>query len=505
MEKIEIYDTTLRDGEQTPGLNFNLWDKLKIAKQLEKLHVDVIEAGFPISSEGEFAAVKAIAQELREPVVAAMARVAKADIDACWEAIRYAERPRIHLFLATSDIHLEHKLNKSRDEILAMIAEGLRYAGRYTSELQFTAEDASRTDKDFLCRAFATAIEAGAKTVNIADTVGYALPEEFGALFRYCIENTPGAERVVFGAHCHNDLGLAVANTLIAVENGARHVEATMNGLGERAGNAALEEIVMALRTRFPEWEGALSVHPREIYRSSRLISRVTGVPIPPNKPVVGSNAFAHESGIHQAAVLRDSRTYEVIDSRDLGYSGEHLVFGKHSGRSGLAAWSKSLGYDLSQEQLDALFPLFKALADRKNEVHDEDVEVLIEDLLNRTPEKWKLDYIHISTGSTLIPTATVRLRTEEGSLEAAATGDGPINAIFAALEKATGITGVLHHYALDAITGGKDALGQASVRVESGGNIYSGRGYSTDILEASALAYLSALNKAAIDSVQAG
>ncbi|MCR6544363.1 2-isopropylmalate synthase [Dehalobacterium formicoaceticum] len=494
--RVIIFDTTLRDGEQSPGISLNAKEKLDIAMQLAKLGVDVIEAGFPIASPGDFEAVKTIAKNVKGPVICALARIGAGDIDRAWEAVQYAERPRIHTFVATSDIHLKHKLNKTRAEVLAMVETGVKRAKGYTSDVEFSAEDAFRSDLDFLCQVLETAIAAGATTVNVPDTVGYATPEEYGKFIADINDKVPNIDQAVISVHCHNDLGLAVANSLAAVRNGARQVECAVNGLGERAGNASLEEIVMSLYTRRDSFGYETGINYQEIYRTSRLVSNLTGIAVQPNKAIVGKNAFAHESGIHQDGVIKERTTYEIMNPQMLGIVQSNLVFGKHSGRHGFKQRLEELGYQLTDEEIDKAFKQFKDLADKKKQITDADLEALVENEIRKIPEKWTLEYLHICSGTGVTPTATVRVVSEDEVVEEASCGDGPINAAFRSLERVTGIEAKLQQYSINAVTGGIDAIGEVSVLVEYNHRVFSGHGISTDILEASALAYLNAINK---------
>jgi 2-isopropylmalate synthase len=497
MERVYIFDTTLRDGEQSPGVSLNVAEKLQIARQLAKLGVDVIEAGFPISSPGEFAAVRAVAREIKGCTVAALARANFQDIDRAWEAVREAEQPRIHTFIATSDIHLKYKLRMTREQVLEAAEAAVRRAKGYVSDVEFSAEDASRSDVDYLCAVIARAIAAGATVINIPDTVGYATPEEFGELIRTIRERVPGIEKVVLSVHCHDDLGLAVANSLVAVLNGARQVEGCINGIGERAGNASLEEVVMALYTRRDRYGCYTGIRTEEIYRTSQLVSALTGMPVQYNKAVVGKNAFAHESGIHQDGVLKERTTYEIMNPAMIGLKQSSLVLGKHSGRHAFRERLREMGYELDEEQINKAFERFKNLADRKKEITDLDIEAILEEQLRTVVPTYSLEYFHIFTGTKIVPTATVGLKCGEEVIEEAACGDGPVDAIYKAIDKITGLKCTLVSYRLDAITGGKDALGSVTVKVtDSVEKVYTGRGVSTDILEASARAYVNAINK---------
>ncbi len=495
-KRIIIFDTTLRDGEQSPGASLSVKEKLEIAYQLTTLGVDIIEAGFPISSSGDFEAVKLIAREIKGPQICGLARALKKDIDTCWQAIKYARSPRIHTFIATSDIHLKYKLKKTRAEVLELTEQAVKYAKKYTSNVEFSAEDAVRSNFDYLCQVIDTAIKSGATTINIPDTVGYALPKEFGELICKLREKVPALNKVTISVHCHNDLGLAVANSLSAVANGARQVECTVNGLGERAGNAALEEIVMALRTRKDFFEFTTAINTKEIYKTSRLVSTLTGIMVQPNKAIVGANAFAHEAGIHQAGILGSRLTYEIMTPQSVGIPESKLVLGKHSGRHALEKRIKELGCSVTGEQLDKIFMRFKELADRKKYVFDEDLLALVEEETALVPQYYILEYLHATAGSGTVPTATVKIRKGGKIFQEAACGDGPVDACYKAIDKITGIKAQLLEYGLRAISSGKDAVGEVTVRVGYKKDTILGRGRSTDIIEASAKAYLNALNK---------
>lgn len=496
MRQVLIFDTTLRDGEQSPGVNLNVEEKVEIATQLAKLRVDVIEAGFPVASPGDFAAVEAVASQIKGPTIAALARTMEKDIDKAWEALRYAERPRIHTFIATSPVHMQYKLRKSPDEVLRMAVEAVRHAKSLTNDVEFSAEDAARSDRGFLREIFEAVIEAGATVINIPDTVGYSTPWEFADLVSYVKANTAGIDRVTISVHCHNDLGLAVANSLAAVTAGATQVECTINGLGERAGNAALEEVVMALRTRKDYFDVSVGIDTTHIYRTSRLVSSLTAVFVQPNKAVVGDNAFAHESGIHQDGILKERTTYEIMTPESVGLPESRLVLGKHSGRHAFSEKLKALGYSLTRDEMEKAFNRFIELADKKKQVSDRDIEAIVEDELVATPGFFELEYIHVISGNHAVPTATVRLKTVDGSVEEAACGDGPVEAVFKAVDAAAKLETHLVSYSLNAVTGGKDALGEATVRIKDNGDTYVGRGTSTDVIEASAKAYVQAINK---------
>lgn len=497
MNRIRIFDTTLRDGEQSPGINLNAEEKLEIARQLERLGVDVIEAGFPQASQGDFEAVRTIANAVRGPVIAALARALPGDIDRAAEAVSGAVKPRIHTFIATSDIHMKYKLSKTPDEVLEMAVEAVRRARRYVDDVEFSAEDATRSDPAFLCRVFEAVIEAGATTINIPDTVGYTTPGEYAELIRYIRANTKGIEKAIISVHCHNDLGLAVANSLAAITAGAQQVECTINGLGERAGNAALEEIVMALRTRADYYQTTTGIVTEQIYRTSRLVSTLTGVQVQPNKAIVGANAFAHESGIHQDGMLKERRTYEIMTPQSIGLPESRLVLGKHSGRHAFRTRLREMGYEnLSEEEINRAYESFIALTDRKKDISEKDIQAIVEERLVQAPEMYKLDYIQVITGNKAVATATVRVIKDEESYQEAACGDGPVDAVYRAIDRITGLKVQLESYSLQAVTGGKDALGEVSVRIRDNGNVYVGRGASVDVIEASARAYLQAINK---------
>jgi 2-isopropylmalate synthase len=495
-ERVRIFDTTLRDGEQSPGCSMNLEEKLRMAKQLERLGVDVIEAGFPVASEGDFAAVRAIAGGIGSCVVAALCRAVAPDIQRAWEAIRQARRPRIHTFIATSDIHLVHKLRKTREQVIADVAMAVSLARSLCEDVEFSCEDASRSDVSFLSEVVGTAVRAGAGVINLPDTVGYAIPEEYGRMFRHIREHVPGIGGVVLSAHCHNDLGLAVANTLAAIENGARQVECTVNGIGERAGNAALEEVVMAVKVRGEHLGVHTGIVTEEIVRSSRLLSSLTGMMVQRNKAIVGANAFAHEAGIHQDGVLKSTITYEIMTPQSVGIRHSTLVLGKHSGRHALKKRYEELGYTLTHEELEGAYKTFCALADQKKEIFDEELVAILEDRAHSTEEYYHLDGLHVSTGTSIRPTATVELRQGEQRFVDSATGDGPVDAAYRAIERITGIAGKLTEYTLKSVSLGHDAVGEAFVRVDFDGVLFNGRAVSTDVIAGSVLAYLEALNR---------
>ena len=496
MRRITIFDTTLRDGEQCPGASLTPPEKLEIAKQLVRLGVDVIEGGFPIASPGDAQAVKTIAQTVKGPTIAALARSLPADIDAAAAALAPAKKKRIHVFLATSPIHRKYKLRKAEAEILRQAVWAVKYARRYSQDVEFSPEDASRTEPEFLHQVVEAVIRAGATTVNIPDTVGYAIPEQFGALIKGIVDAVPNSDRARISVHCHNDLGLAVPNSLAAITNGAGQAEGTVNGIGERAGNASLEEIIMSLRVRSEYYQVTTGIDTRQIYKASRLVSTLTGIVVQPNKAIVGDNAFRHESGIHQDGILKHRLTYEIMRPQDIGLGESKLVLGKLSGRHAFAKRIATLGFRLSKPDLDRAFARFKVLADKKKHVFDEDLAAIIEDELPAEQEVYKLVYVHTASGSDTVPTATIRLSKEGKELQDAACGDGPVDACYKTIDRLTGMSPELVDYGLHAVTKGKDALGEVAVRLRYHGYEVSGRGASTDIIEASARAYLNAVNK---------
>ena len=493
---IKIFDTTLRDGEQSPGASMNIEEKLEVAKQLARLNVDAIEAGFPISSPGDFEAVKTVAQQIRGPVIAGLCRATNMDIDRAWEALQYAEKPRIHTFIATSDIHLKHKLKKSREEVIDIAVAAIKRAKSYCDDVEFSAEDASRTDIDYLCQVVEAVIDAGASTINIPDTVGYGIPNEFGQIISNLKSRVPNIDRAVLSVHCHNDLGLAVANSLAAVMAGADQVECTINGVGERAGNAALEEIVMTLETRKDIFGIELGINTKEIYRSSRLVSDVTGLVVQANKAIVGSNAFAHEAGIHQHGVIQERTTYEIMDAKSIGLSESKLVLGKHSGRHAFEQRLVELGYALSKDDIDKAFARFKEVADKKKEIFDEDLEALVADETHTIPEAFQLLYMTVITSLEGVPTATIKINSANGELVDCGMGVGSVDAVYKTIDKIVEIPHSLIDYTVKSVTGGTDALGEVIVKIGDGKNVYTGRGASLDIVEASAKAYIQAINK---------
>jgi 2-isopropylmalate synthase len=494
--RIRIFDTTLRDGEQSPGFTMNTQEKLEVARALEAMRVDIIEAGFPISSKGDLEGVRLIAREVRDTAVAGLARANPQDVDAAVEGVREAARPRIHTFIATSPIHMEHKLKMTPDQVYEAAVEAVRYARRFVDDVEFSAEDATRSDPEFLCRVFDGAIKAGAGTINVPDTVGYASPEEYAQLLRSLMERVAGADRVIWSAHCHDDLGLAVANSLAAVQAGVRQIECTINGIGERAGNASLEEVVMALHTRRNHYRRETGVDTTKIYRTSRLVSAITGIPVQPNKAVVGDNAFAHEAGIHQHGVLANRETYEIMTPQTIGIPSNKLVLGKHSGRHAFKNLLEQNGVRLSDAELQQAFAEFKALCDKKKQVTTDDILALVEGELRGTPHTYVLKSFHISTSSTLPPMASITLTRGSEVLTQEATGDGPVDAVYNAVNQIVGLTPSLADYAIKAVTGGTDAVAEATVKVRDGDGLFIGLGTSTDVLEASAKAYLAAVNK---------
>ncbi|NLW64935.1 MAG: 2-isopropylmalate synthase [Clostridiales bacterium] len=498
MRKIKVFDTTLRDGEQSPGCSMNLEEKLEMARQLDALGVDIIEAGFAIASPDDFRSVEAISRTVEHCTVASLARCTKGDIDAAWNAVKGAKYPRIHVFIATSDIHMEYKLRMTREQVLASIAEHVAYAKSFCDDIEFSAEDASRSDWAFLAHCCETAISAGATTLNIPDTVGYSTPDEMFALITYLREHTPGIENCDISAHCHDDLGMAVTNSLACLRAGAAQVECTVNGIGERAGNAALEEIVMALKTRRDYYQMECGIDSRQIYKSSKLLSNITGVPISPSKSIVGANAFAHESGIHQHGVLANSLTYEIMKSTDVGIPQNSMVLGKHSGKHALKDRLIQLGYEVTKEELDEIFIRFKALADKKKSLNDADIEALALSKTRSFVETYKFLGHVITTGKDTSNIASVKIRVGDETREEVAIGTGPIYASFKAVDLITGIDATLDDFSLDAVTEGEDAIGEAVVKLGYNGEQYTGRGLSTDVIEASILAYVNGINKIA-------
>ncbi len=498
--KILIFDTTLRDGEQSPGASLNTHEKLAVARQLNLLGVDVIEAGFAAASPGDLDAISKVSQEIKGPIIASLARSTKGDINAAAEALKNAERKRIHTFIATSPVHVEKKLRMSYEAVVESAVDAVKLARNYSDDVEFSAEDATRSDWDYLCSIFEKVIDAGATTINVPDTVGYTTPQEYYELIQYLKNNIPNIDKAVISVHCHNDLGMAVANSLSAVLAGADQVECTINGLGERAGNAALEEVVMALKTRKDFYKGCYTdINTQEIYKTSRLVSKMTGIRVQRNKAIVGRNAFAHEAGIHQDGVIKEKKTYEIMKPSDIGIDTNKLVLGKHSGKHGLEEKIKALGYNLSKEEIGTIFEEFKKLADKKKEVYDEDIRALVEDKFKLSPQVYELVSLQVVAGSGTSPTATIKLTKNGEEFEDASMGDGPVDATFKALERITYVKGKLMNYDIQALTEGKDAVGEVNVKVYFADIDTSvlGRGTSTDIIEASAKAYLDAINKA--------
>lgn len=496
--RVRIFDTTLRDGEQSPGASMNVEEKIMVAKQLAKLGVDVIEAGFAFSSPGDFEAVRRVAQEVEGPVVCSLARAKPEDIDSAWGALKGAPRPRIHTFISTSDIHLKHQFRLTRKEALNRAVEMVERARGYVEDVEFSAMDASRTEPEYLYEVIEAAIGAGASTINIPDTVGYALPQPFGELIKGIRENVGNIGKAMISVHCHNDLGLAVANSLAAVVNGARQVECTINGIGERAGNCSLEEIVMILRTRKDLLGLDTSINTEQIYPASRLVSGITGIMVQPNKAIVGDNAFAHESGIHQDGLLKDKTTYEIMRPESVGISRSKLVLGKHSGRHAFKTRLSELGYDITGESLDKAFERFKKLADKKKEVFDEDIEAIVQDEVLRLDltERYKLVKLNVRSGTDTPPTAEAVLEVDGKTVSEEGHGDGPVDAAYNTIAKITGTKSTLLKYSVNAITGGTDAQGEVSVRLKEGEHTVLGQGSHTDIIVASAKAYINALNR---------
>ena len=498
-EAVRIFDTTLRDGEQSAGAGLTTAEKLQVARQLDRLGVDIIEAGFAASSPGDFEAVRAICGEVRRPVIASLARCNFDDIDAAWEAISGAERPRIHTFISSSDVQIMHQLRKNPEEVLDLAVASVERARGYCDDVEFSPMDASRTDPEYLLRLLEAAIAAGATTVNIPDTVGYSVPSEFGGRITDIMERVPNIDRAVVSVHCHNDLGLAAANSLAAVLAGARQVEGCINGLGERAGNASLEEVIMAIATRGDYFGVTTNIDTRQIYRTSRLVSDITGFPVQANKAVVGANAFRHASGIHQDGVLKERTTFEVMDPQSVGWPSNELVLGKLSGRAGLRARLEDLGFALSQDDLNSVFDEFKDLADRRREVTDADLESLMAGhrRISSEPQTYVLEHVQVSSGNHDVPTATVSLADREGRVQTdAATGTGPVDAVYKAINRIVDVPNTLTEYSVKAITEGIDAQGSVTIRIEQDGKVYVGRGSDTDIIVASAKAYMHALNR---------
>lgn len=496
MRLIKIFDTTLRDGEQSPGASMNVEEKLHVARQLARLNVDIIEAGFPIASPGDFEAVQRIAEEIKEVTVCGLARAKDIDIERVAEAIKPSVSGRIHTFIATSDIHLKYKLRMSREEVVEAARHAVKKARNFTDDVEFSAEDATRSDRDFLCRMVEEVIKAGAGTVNIPDTVGYSIPQEFGELIEYLMNRVPNIDKAIISVHCHNDLGLAVANSLTAILKGAGQIECTINGIGERAGNAAMEEIVMALKTRPNFFDADTRIVTEEIYKTSRLVSKITGMVVQPNKAIVGANAFAHESGIHQDGFLKERSTYEIMRPEAVGIPQSKLVLGKHSGRHAFKERLKDLGYELTQEEIDKAFERFKQLCDQKKYIFDEDIEVIVSEEVKRVPEVFSIVELKVESGTGIKPQATVRLMVKDEEVETTARGDGPVDATYKAIARLTETESHLEKFEIKSITGGTDALGEVMVTLEEEERVVRGYGSDTDIIVAAAKAYINALNK---------
>ena len=497
-DRVRIFDTTLRDGEQSPGATMNIDEKLEIALQLERLGVDVIEAGFPITSEGDFKAVSLIAKKIKNATVCGLARGVEADIDRCYEAVKAAQSPRIHVFISSSDIHLAHQMRKSREEVLDMTRAMVARAAKYLPDVEFSPMDASRSDPEYLYEMLSIAVEAGATTLNVPDTVGYAWPDEYADLMRGIFRQVRGIEKAIVSVHCHDDLGLAVANSLAAVRAGARQIECTINGIGERAGNTSLEEVVMALRTRQDVFGVDTRIDATQIYRTSRLVSSRTGMVVQANKAIVGANAFAHMSGIHQDGFLKERSTFEIIDPKDVGVGESALVLGKLSGRHGFKQRLEELGYHLEPEDLNRAFLRFKQLADKKRDITDRDIEALVSHEMRVVEDAYRLEHLQVICGDHVVPTATVKMVCPDGSVVTeTATGTGPVDASYKAVDKVIGVPVKLSEYVVQAVTAGIDALAEVTVRIQHEGRVYSGNGTSTDVVVASARAYANALNRA--------
>lgn len=497
MDKIYIFDTTLRDGEQSPGASLDIKEKLEIARQLSKLHVDIIEAGFPISSPGDFEAVRLIAQMIEGPTICALARARKEDINKVWEAISVSKKPRIHTFISASDIQIKHQLHKTRQEVLEITKEMVTLAKGYTQDVEFSPMDATRSEVEYLYQLIEMAISAGATTINIPDTVGYAIPEDFGNLIKNIIANVPNISNAILSVHCHNDLGLATANSLAAIRAGVRQVECTINGIGERAGNASLEEIVMSIKTRHDLFSVKTDIDTTQIHKTSRMVSNYTGMVIQPNKAIVGTNAFAHESGIHQDGFLKERTTYEIMTPQSIGLSSSRIVLGKLSGRHAFKNKLEELGYEINEQEFEKAFEIFKKTADKKKEITDSDIEAIVNDEVKIMEEFYQLDSVEVVCGNRITPSANIKLITAQGEiLESQATGSGPVDAVYKAIDNLVNINSKLVEFSVQAITGGIDAIGEVTIRIESDGRIFTGRGADTDIIVASAKAYLNAINR---------
>jgi 2-isopropylmalate synthase len=497
VDKIYIFDTTLRDGEQSPGASLNIKEKLEIAKQLARLQVDIIEAGFPISSPGDFEAVRMIAQTIEGPTICALARARKEDIDIAWEAISSAKKPRIHTFISASDVHIKYQLRKTHKEVLEIAKDMVALAKSYTEDVEFSPMDATRANVEYLYQMIEETISAGATTINIPDTVGYAIPEEFANLIKNIIANVPNISKAILSVHCHNDLGLSTANSLAAIRAGVRQVECTLNGIGERAGNASLEEVVMSIKTRGDLFGVKTGVDTTQIYKTSKMVSHYTGMAIQPNKAIVGANAFAHESGIHQDGFLKERTTYEIMTPQSIGLPSSKIVLGKLSGRHAFKNRLQELGYELSEKEFEKAFKIFKKTADKKKEITDSDIETIISDEVQIVDEFYSLDSLEVLCGNKVTPKAKIKLITAKGEyLETDAEGSGPVDAAYKAIDKIVNLPTKLVEFSIQAVTGGIDAMGEVTIRIESDGKVFVGRGADTDIVVASAKAYLNAINR---------
>lgn len=493
---VKIFDTTLRDGEQSPGYSMDTGEKIRMAQQLARLHVDIIEAGFPVASQGDFEAVQRIAREVMGPTICGLSRANIGDIDRCWAAIQDAKKARIHTFIATSDIHLKYKLRKSREQVFEDAIQAVRHARQYTDDVEFSAEDATRSDPDYLVKVFSAVIEAGATTINVPDTVGYTVPSEYGPLIAYLKKNIPNIQKATISVHCHNDLGLAVANSLTAIENGARQAECTINGIGERAGNASMEEIVMALKVRKEKLGLDTHIITEQIYPTSKLLTHITGIAVQPNKAIVGANAFAHESGIHQDGLLKEERTYSIMKPSDIGLMEHKYILGKHSGRHAFKARLKGMGFDLSEEEVEKAFRRFKELADKKKSIFEEDLEAIVTGLVRTVPETYTLESVEVQSGTQKKPKAVVVVKVRGKKVKVVENGAGPVDAVFKALKKISKFRGNLEKFTVNAVTGGTDAQGETMVELHHNGKTARGVGSHTDIIVASAKAYVAALNR---------
>ena len=496
MRQIRIFDTTLRDGEQAAGGSLTLPEKMELGRQLQRLGVDIIEAGFPATSPGDFRAVEMMSRELRDCQIAALSGFKEDQIETTYRALKDAVAPRLHIVISTSDNHLQNQLHMSRQEVIEIARDATAYCKRFLSDVEFSAMDATRSDPDFLCEVFSAAVASGATVINVPDTLGYHQPPQFADLVRYVMEHVPGVENVAVSVHCHNDLGMATALSLAAVNEGAEQIECTINGVGERAGNASLEEIVMALRTRQDYYQATTNINTEQIWRASRMVSQYMGFVVQPNKAIVGANAFAHSSGLHQDGMLKERTTYEIMTPESIGRNDSRLVLGKTSGRHAVRSRLEELGFELDNDDFALVFAAFKELADKKKDVSDGDLEAIVSQHMVRTPEMYQLVRVQVVTGNDSVPTATVQLRTEDEVLEDAAIGDGPVDAVVRAISRITGVEARLTEYTLQAITPGVEAQGEVTLRIASEGHTFIGRGTSTDIVVASAAAYLNAVNK---------